>query len=216
MERARMMPGNQDIVKKTETFLRQSYTPIPKNESEEAIVAITNFLERYVQGLIPQRMILEELTRTIHRVFGFQYVCIALRDRDGRFRYKTSIGLTSEAMKALFEIAYSDADLFDESTYPSTAISDITRFYMAEGAPYTPNEVSTFSRPQLLGRKRSSPDDMIEGDYFNVFIKGSKNEVLGYLELGVTRNGKLPARSTLSWLEVIARLLAIVLSSENV
>ena len=210
------MAGDQDTIKKTEAFLRQNYTPIPKNESEEATVAITNFLERYVSGMIPQRMILEELTKTMHRVFGFQYLCIAVRDRDGKIRYKTSIGLTSEAMRALYEVEYSDSDLFDESTYPSTAISDITRFYMAEGAPYTPNEVSTFSRPQMLGQERRSPDDMIEGDFFNIFIKGARGEILGYLELGVTRNGKLPPRSSLRWLEAIARILAIILSSENV
>ncbi|MEM3038237.1 MAG: hypothetical protein QXE45_02455 [Thermoplasmata archaeon] len=210
------MSDNQEISKKTEAFLRQNYTPVPKTDSEEILIAMINFLERYVSGAIPQRMILDELLRTIHRTFGFQYLCIALKEKDGMYRYKTSVGLTSEATRALREIAYSDSDLFDESEYPSTVISENTRFYMAEGMPYKPGEEATYPRPAILMQKRNAPEDMLEGDFFNVFVRGARNEVLGYLEIGVTRNYKLPEKRSLIWLETIARILAIIITSEGV
>jgi len=84
--------------------------------------------------------ILKEVVRTIHRLFDFQFVAISLKDRDGMFRYKVQLGLTQEAEKKYFELEYSLSDSLDESIFPSTAVSDLTRFYMQENAPYKEDE----------------------------------------------------------------------------
>lgn len=208
------MNGDREKAKMTEELLRRTYTPVSKDKSEEILIGITNFLERYTSGAIPEKMMLEEAIRIIHRTLDFQYLGIAVRDSDGMFRYKTVVGLAADAAKALYKIAYSESDLFNENDYPSTIISDITRFYMGESSPYRPGEEYTFSRPAMLGKKRMSPDDMIEGDFFNIFIKGERNEILGYIELGVTRNSKLPDRRSIIWIELISRILAIMLTNK--
>jgi len=204
------MLEKSDIVLQTEAILRQRYSFIPKNKSEEAIIGISNFLDRYIPGVIADKTFQIDLMKTIHRIFDFQFGGIAVRDPDGMYRMKISYGLTSESEKSYKQLTFSPNDLFDESNYPSTATSDITRFYMSETDPYKLNEISTYSRPQMMNQKRAAPDDMLENDYIDIYIKGNRDEILGYLELGVTRSGKLPSKSSIKWLETIAILLGLI------
>lgn len=206
------MIGESDKLKQTENRLRQMYSFVAKNDTEEVIIAITNLIDRYSTGMIQFKTLLEELSRTIHRVFHFQYVCLAMKDLDGKFRYKTVIGPAQEGIKAMLQIAYTPSELFNENTYPSTAISEITRFYMSESVPYTPDEVTTYARPAMLNKERSAPDDMLEADYIDIYAKNARNEILGYIELGTTRDGKLPDKRIIMWIESIARIYSIILS----
>jgi hypothetical protein len=141
---------------------------------------------------------------------------MAVKDSDGKFRYKSVIGPTTEGVKTMLQIAYSSSDLFNETIYPSTAVSEITRFYMSENAPYAPDEISTYARPKMISEGRGAPDDMIEADYIDIYIRGARNEILGYFELGSTRNGKLPNKRTIRWLESIANILATIFVYEHV
>lgn len=175
--------------------------------------SITSFVTRSL-AQESQEEVMKDALRTIHRLFEFQMVAIALKDRDGKFRYKKQIGLQSEAEKAFLRIEYTPSDLFDDSTFPSTAVSDLSRFYMAESSAYKEDEIDTFSRPLLLSQKRLVPDDMLEADYVNVYIYNLEREIVGYFELGSTRSKKLPSKATIRWIEMIASLTGLVLSKK--
>ena len=208
------MVDNQETLGQTELLLRERYSFIAKSKEEEIIIAITNFIDRQSKAEIPIKTTLDEMTSLIHRIFDFQYVCMAIKDSDGKYRYKTATGVTPEVKKNFFEIEYSLSELLDESLYPSSDVSDITKMYMAESVPYTLDEVDTYSRPILLGQKRESTDDMLEADYIDIYIKGKTKNILGFIELTGTRNHKLPDRITIRWIEIIARMLAIIFSRE--
>ena len=155
--------------------------------------------------------ILTDAAKLIHRNFEFQYVSIAMKDpTDEKFRYVVALGLIPSAEAAYKEIRYSHADLFDESVFPSTKVSTYTHFYMSEDAPYKPGEEKSYNRPNQLSVERANPDDMLEGDYIDVFMQGYLREVTGYFELAGTRSEKLPSKVTIRWMELIASLLSAI------
>jgi len=197
----------------TERMLREQYSGTPSNPNENIMFAVSSFAARSI-GQDSIDVILKDATRTIHRLFDFQFVAISLRDRDDVFRYKVQLGLTAESEKKYFDITYTPSDLFDDTSFPSTSVSEITRFYMAENAPYKEDELGSYARPTHLADKRPRADDMVEGDYIDIYIRDWKNEVIGYFEVASTRGKKLPTRDAIRWLELIATLLGMMISKK--
>lgn len=201
------MLGKSSAVAPMEKLLRENYSPVYRDEEENVSGAIESLLARINGRKETRESILDETVRTIHRAFDFQSITIALRDSDGMYRYKVASGVSAESKKALLSICYSEADILDESTYPHTSISDITKFFMSENEPYEPGEVMAFSRPKMLSQTREHPDDMLSGDYIDFLLRNRSDEIIGYIEVGEPRSNKLPKRSEIKWLELIATLL---------
>ncbi|MDH4122697.1 MAG: hypothetical protein OEV21_01220 [Thermoplasmata archaeon] len=194
-----------------EKILRERYSPVSRDEEENLSDAIESLLARINDRRKTTQSILDETMRMIHRSFDFQYISILLRDNDGIYRYKVATGVSDISKKTLLSICLSEADLLDQSTYPSTSISNITKFFMSENEPYRPGEEMAFSRPKMLSRIRESPDDMLEGDFIEFFFRNRSNKIIGFIEAADSRNGKLPKRGTIIWLELIATLLGAIL-----
>jgi hypothetical protein len=199
------------VVNATEKLLREHYSGTPKDPNENIMFSISSLIGRSV-GQESVDVILKDALRTMHRLFDFQFVAISMKDRDEVFRYKVQLGLTVESEQKYFAIEYTPADLFDDTSFPSTSVSDITRFYMAENSPYKESEVGSYARPTHLSDKRSRADDMVEGDYIDIYIRDWKNEVIGYFELASTRGKKMPTRESIRWLELIATLVGMLVS----
>ncbi|MEM2838584.1 MAG: hypothetical protein QXE18_00610 [Thermoplasmata archaeon] len=208
------------MLEKSETFektldiLRRDYRGFPKDRDESAMIAVASLIAHSIDSDSPEKIAKETLT-VIHRLFDFQYVYIALKDEQGIFKYVAQLGLPKDREDVLFGIRYSKDDVFDESEYPSTQLSDITRFYMAESSPFKENEIGTFGRPVMIGQRRSSPDEMIEADYFDVFITDWNQEPIGWIELSLTRSRMMPDRTSIAWVELIATLIGMILSKKN-
>lgn len=194
-----------------ERILRTNYSGISQNRYEDIMSAVSVFISHSIEKKSIET-ILKEAVSIIHRLFDFQFVAIALKDRDGIFRYKVQLGLSQEAERKYFELEYSPSDPLKESTFPSTAVSDLTRFYMQENTPYKEDEIETYARPILLTQKRMTADEMLEGDYIDVDIPGWRREIIGYFELGMTRSKKLPPKGTIKWLELIATMIGAIIS----
>lgn len=199
------------MVAEMERLLKDNYSPVHRNDDENVSRAIELLMGYINDRRKTTQSILEETVRMIHRSFEFQSLSIALRDSDRKFRYKAVSGLSAESKKVLLSLSYSESDVLDESTFPHTSISDITKFFMSENEPYQPEEVMTFFRPKMLSQTREHPDDMLPGDYIDFFFRNRSNEIMGFIEVGETRTGKLPGVSTIIWLELIATLLGDVL-----
>jgi len=205
------MLGKLSAVAAMEKVLRDRYSPVSRDEEENLSGAIESLIARINDRKKTTQSILDETVRTIHRSFEFQYISILLRDNDGIYRFKVATGVSDISKKTLFSICLSAADLLDQSTYPNTSISNITKFFMSENEPYRPDEIMTFSRPKMLSRIREHPDDMLEGDFIEFFFSNRSNEVIGFIEVAEPRSGKLPKMGTIIWLELIATLLGAIL-----
>ncbi len=192
-------------------LIRERYSSAGRGDNEPVLESAGQFLKVAMSPKTPTHTVLTEIAKMIHHSFEFQYVSIAMKDpSDERFRYVVAIGLTPSAEAAYKEIRYSMRDLFDESTFPSTKVSAYTHFYMSEDTPFKPGEEKSYSRPNQLSMIRPSPDDMIEGDYIDIFMQGYVRDVMGYIELSGTRSGKLPSKTTIRWIELIASLISTI------
>ncbi|MDH4123515.1 MAG: hypothetical protein OEV21_05495 [Thermoplasmata archaeon] len=208
------MQEKSEALGETLELLRKNYSGFPKDQNENAMIAVASLIAHSMDSDSPEKIAKETLT-VIHRLFDFQYVYIALKDKDGFFRYVAQIGLPKDKEKVLFQIMYSKDDVFDEATYPSTPLSDITRFYMSESMPFKENELDTFGRPIMIGQRRMSPDEMMEADYFDIYIRDWNQDPIGYIEMSLTRSRKLPDRMTIAWLELIATVIGPIISKKD-
>lgn len=99
------------------------------------------------------------------------------------------------------------SDMFDQKRYPYIDLTDCTKFYPAEWKPYTEEEMNDFNHPTIIAFERKSLDDLVEGDYFCIYIYGPEKELKGWIELSRTRNGAFPSQKTVKWLELISSII---------
>ena len=67
----------------------------------------------------------------------------------------------------------------------------------------------------MLQMARRALDDSIEGDYLDINILGSDDELLGWIEISGTVTGKLPDIATIRTIEGMASVLALAITREN-
>jgi len=172
-----------------------------------------------IHGLIKQLMeddpdlneVLRTTAKTIYSQFNIKEVSIGLRCQDGLYRYSAMYGLRDDTWAAHQKLSYNSEQLMDPSTYKWTDISHHTKLFLAEDNPYTANEARTVSEHLMQRSKRKTADDSIEGDYFDIFVYGPKDEILGWIELSGTWEGKFPDARTIRSLEIVSSVLALAI-----
>ncbi len=148
---------------------------------------------------------LMETAELISKHFGIASVAIAVRDPvDKLYRYKIVNGVDKEIVEGFKDIAYTKAQVNDETTYPGHEISSHTKIYLTEEHPYAKGEEFSYRRPGLIGMKRRAINDSLEADYIDFFFYGPDKEILGWIETSGTRLRKLPDSTAIRWIELIA------------
>ena len=171
----------------------------------EVISAIVSHLER---PHIDLRALLDEAAALISKHFSIREVTIGLKDRkDGLLRYVSIVGIREEAEKALRRLAYTVDDFRTDGRYKGTSLGKQSALFLAEDNPYVEGEENTYSHPVLLGSRRKSLTDSIEGDYIDVMIFGKGDEIIGWIEIAGTRAGKIPDVPTIRWIELISKII---------
>jgi len=211
-----MMKGS-GTSKETARLLRDRYSPIPRDENERIMDGIQKLLLIARDPVKPLQAFLDETGKLIHRLFDFKEIGIGTKSKtDDLFRYNVLIGFSSDAEKARRKLAYTYEEMTDSNKYPGgVTIARKTEFMLVELQSYKSGEEGTFNRPSLLTKERSSIEDIIEGDYIDIYFFGRNDEVIGWIELAGTRTGKMPSRNTIRWLELISSMLASVISERD-
>lgn len=178
------------------------------DEASRGLEAISTLLSHLEKPHIDLRMLLNEAAALISKHFGIREVTIGLRDKkDGLFRYVAVVGIRAEAEAALRRVAYTIEDFRPEGRYKGTSLGKYTSLFLAEDNPYVNGEETTYSHPVLLGSRRKSLTDSVEGDYIDVMIFGKGDAVVGWIEIAGTRAGKIPDINTIKWMETISRII---------
>ena len=152
----------------------------------------------------------------ISRRFGIASVSIAVWDPLTKlYHYKVVNGIEKELIDDYLRIAYTKAQVNDESTYPCHEISSHTKVYLSEEHPYAPGEEFSYRRPGLIGMKRRTLTDSLEADYLDFFFYGPDMEILGWIETSGTRLRKLPDAATIRWIELIAIMVGQALHAKK-
>ncbi|HDP96070.1 MAG TPA: hypothetical protein ENN25_00030 [Euryarchaeota archaeon] len=196
--------------------LKEYYSSIKHGESEKILEGIQKLV--FFAGSTNDTLdtILEEAARTIYRLFEFKEILIGIRDpKDKMYRYVISIGFRKDADQKLKLIRYTKEEFFDPNIYPGIWISKQTKYFLSEDEPYDDDEIDTFNRPLIFQELRKSGDEFREGDYIDVHIFGPRGEMIGWIELSNTRDGRIPSRSSIFWLELIAAFLSVIIQKEE-
>jgi len=211
-----MMKGS-GASNETAKLIRDRYSPIPRDENEKVMDGIQKLMLIARDPILPLQAFLDETGRLIHRLFDFREIAIGMKSKnDNLFRYEVLIGFSRNAERARKKLAYTHDEMTDSKKYPGgITIAKKTEFMLVELQPYKSGEEDTFNRPNRLTKERASIEDIIDGDYIDIYFFGRKDEVLGWIELSGTRSGKMPSRSTIRWLEIISSIIASVICERD-
>ena len=211
-----MMKGS-GASNETAKLVRDRYSPIPRDENEKVMDGIQKLMLIARDPTLPLKAFLDETGRLIHRLFDFREIAIGMKSKnDNLFRYEVLIGFSRDAERARKKLTYTHDEMTDSKKYPGgITIARKTEFMLVELQPYKSGEEDTFNRPSQLTKKRASIEDIIDGDYIDIYFFGRKDEVIGWIELAGTRSGKMPSRSTIRWLELISSIIASVICERD-
>lgn len=201
-----------DITKEIEKVLKQQYKRIPEDQNEKVLDGIQKFIDFTHQPRAALRDVIHEAAMTVYRLFPFKEITIGLKSRaDGKYRYTEIIGHSRTAADALKRLSYTYDEFFNQRDYPSFWVSKYTELALVEEHPFLENEKDTYNRPALLSGARKSVDVIVEGDYFDIYMYGPKDEMIGWIELGMTRDGKMPSMMVIKQLELFASILSCII-----
>jgi len=196
--------------------IKRRYSPVPKDETEKIFDNLQTFFSYAQEPGRPLQSILDQAVRLIYRLFNFKEISIAIKsEKDELYRYVSFLGFTKDVEEAHRRLAYTYEEIWDTDKYPSIKLSKFSEFDIEDGTTLEGDELLTFNRPTLLPIERKSHKDLLESDYFTIFIFGYKEELLGWMELGDPRSRKLPERSTIKWIELICSTLGFIIQREK-
>lgn len=163
-----------------------------------------------------QTAFLNAVAQYIYRQLYIHSLSIGVRDpTDGKYHYAAFAGLRKQAEDTLRKCVYSKEEFLDPKKYPGFTISKFTKLFLTENNPYAPGEEESYNRPLMLTQSRNSFDDSIEGDYLDIMILDDKHEIMGWIEISGTKQGKLPDATTIYWLELVGSLIGMILTVKN-
>lgn len=159
--------------------------------------------------------ILQEAADIICESLWVRDVTIGLRSAsDGMYRYEVMAGLRDGTWKAHAGIEYTDEQLNDPEIFKGRRISEHTKVFLGEDEPYL-GEEDMFDRPILLKTHRRSMDECMEGDSLETDIIDQKGNLIGWIEVSATKDGKFPDAKAIRWIELIASLLSICIERRS-
>jgi hypothetical protein len=193
--------------------MRFSYAHGYKDPIAKDLETIQVILEHFERRPVSVDAVMKDAATLICKQLGIANATIGLKDPDGMFRYKVMVGMKPETQVAQSKLAYTEKQFGDESEYKGTKISKYTKIYLEEDI--LPNEADreVYNRPVLLGAKRLTAEDSLEGDYIDYHIFGVNGELLGWIETSGTRTGKLPNTTTIRLIEIIASMIGVAIST---
>jgi hypothetical protein len=156
--------------------------------------------------------ILQDAATIIYTIFGFKEVLIGLKNNNGLFRYRVILGHSKKAKEAIAEAEYRIEEMAHSEEFPGVVMSNLCEFNLKEDLPDNATEIRQFNRPAELSKERTSIDEMMEGDYLDVYIYGVDDKMLGWIEVSYPGDGRFPSREKVRGLELLASVIGLSLS----
>ncbi|HIH00679.1 TPA: hypothetical protein HA259_01100 [Thermoplasmata archaeon] len=210
-----MVTASDSLHDEVERKLRAAYLYGPKDPTRRMLDKLLSVIAQFRESDLKLTKLLQDVADTVNRQFWLKEVTIGLKDSDGKYRYKIMCGLRPDAWKAHQELAYTLEEFTDPRYYKGRQLSKYTKLFLAEDKPFVDGEEDTFTRPILLKARRRSVEDCIEGDYLDTHIFSRTGELIGWLEISGTKDGKFPDPVTIRWIEVLALIIGTALQYER-
>lgn len=205
------MTGSTQIGLDFVSKLKDTYQVGNKTDQEKLIFELKALLEYSMDTKNSLPRVLERLGRLILKFFEFKSLSIALIGDDGRFRYVVLIGHPRDAEEALRKQSYSGEELIDYDKFPCIRIMPTVHFSPVEGFPIDEAELTAHHHPTLLKKPRTDLDSFVPGDYIDFYMYGKEDKLIGFIEVSETKNGRLPSKETIRWIDLIANISAAII-----
>lgn len=203
----------KSIDKEYVTFITKFYPLNPQDQNDKFVEIIHSIVESARDNKLSVNEILEKTGRIIHRNYGFREIGIGLKSRkDGLYRYEYLFGYRKDIENNLRNVAYNYEDMTSQKKFPFIKIGKYAEIDPLEG--YPDEEIILLNRPAIFKRTRDDFYNFLEGDYINVFMYGNNNELIGWIELSLTIDGKLPSRGSIRWIELIGNVCGLAIQKK--
>jgi hypothetical protein len=176
------MPSADTIDPKFRTYIETAYSPIPRDQFEKIIDNYLTLIESAGERKQPLDAVLDQTCKIIFRLFGFREILIGLKSRDDfHYRYAKLFGTSQESADVYRKIKYTTEDMISQDKFPHFKTGRLSELDPVEGLPEY--EKDLFTRKFQLGESRKSQDEFHEGDYMDVWIRGTNGDLVGWIEL---------------------------------
>jgi len=201
------------IDRKYRALIETTYSPIPKDEFEKIIDNLLTLIEMGHDRRQPLNSTLDFAAKMIFKLFDFHEIGIGLKNRkDGLYRYEILFGFRKEVEENFRKMKYTSEDMVSNERFPFIKMGRLSELDPVEGLPES--EESLFNRPYQLKVQRKSPDEFHEGDYIDVWMYSQNREIIGWFELAGPMNDKLPTRTQMRWIELIAGVCSSIVAEK--
>jgi hypothetical protein len=186
-----------------ERFLKERFTSRSDVTGNHMIVdAIEDLVSKHQKDSIGTFLL--DAAMMISRLFEFKEIAFGLKDTaDGRFKYAVTLGFLPATQQAMRKIAYTSEDMTDNTNYRGIKLGRVSEFVIDSPE----QDLRAFNRPALVHKGRSSIDEFLESDYIDIYLFGTADEMIGWLELAGPKSGKVPGADTIRWLELITSIV---------
>ena len=204
------LPSASPIDVRLRHHVETTYSPVPRDDQEKLIdglLSLTEFARDKKQDV---HSFLEKVARTIFRHFAFDEIAIGIYDRKERnYRMNVVFGYRPEIAAEYLRLKYEHDDMVSQERFPFIKIGKLAELDPVEGLPE--DERKFMNRPYAGSLARGAVDEFHEGDYIDVWVYGPQKDIIGWIELSKPRNGRLPPRTTVRWVEVIASICSFAI-----
>jgi len=205
------MAGSSPIGLDFVTKLKDVYSVLNRDEDERLMAEIHSLIEFSMDRRNPTHKILERVSRLIVKNFEFKSVSIGLRTEDSMYRYVAFAGHTKESEDALRLQRYDLSDMIDYDKYPNIRIGAIAQYNPVEGFPDRKDELVGHQIPELPKSPRMNLNEFMPGDYIDFYMHGFEGKLIAWIELSGTKDGRLPSRESIRWIEIISDICAVLI-----
>jgi len=196
--------------------LKQEYRDASDDLDFKKLESIHKLILGFQKKPFNPNNVLKEIAQLIYRNLSIREVNIGTKDPgDGLFKYRAFAGLRKSTEIALKALVYTEKEFFDPIIYPGTSISNHTTLFFAEDNPYAEGEEETVNRPVMLKARRISIEESIEGDYFNTYILGPREDVIGWIEISGTKSWRFPDVLTIKFIEMLSSIAGVAILIEG-
>ncbi|MBN1677706.1 MAG: hypothetical protein JW880_04135 [Candidatus Thermoplasmatota archaeon] len=189
--------------------IEAKYSPVAKNDHEKLMEALVGLIEYGRDQRQSPHSFLDHAAHLIFRLLAFDEIVIGLYDRKEKNYYNEVVfGYKGDAAIELKRLRYDYEDLVSQKRFPNVKIGKLSEFNPVESLPES--ERVLFNGAPAGASARNSLDEFRKGDFIDIWMRGPRKDLIGWIEVSHPRNSKLPPKINVLWLELIASICACV------
>lgn len=159
--------------------------------------------------------IYKHIFRSIQEIFGMSEMFIArLDEKKNLFVIKALSGYPPDDVKPIKRMCFAPEQIRLQSSSRFRVGRESYYIRAEEWSHYNPRD-PFYDHPENLRRPRIHQDEWHEIDFFNFMLKDHHGNIIGFLELDDSEDGKLPSRQEIEAIELFSDLVGIAIETEK-